>query len=342
MESRVRILDVAREAGVSVSTVSHALSGKGKMSGATRERIRETAARLGYAPDRIASALRSRRSGIVGLVSDQIATTPFAGRIVLGAQDAAAALGLVLMVVDSNGDPEVEARQLDTLLDHRVDAIIYAKLFHRRVDIPAALVTVPTVLVDAYDPVRPLPSIVPDEDGIGVAATRRLLREGHERIAHVTINEAGPGTDGRIAGYRRAMVDAGYPGLVVEVAGPADASAGRQGMREVWDAMPDVTAVFAFNDPMAMGVYQAANARGFTVPEDLSVVGVDNLEFISAQLLPALTTVALPHYEMGRWAIHRLEEMIGHPLEERHTPVRLDCVIVERMSVAAPREPAHA
>ena len=151
MGKRIGISDVARLAGVSATTVSHALSGQGKVSPQTRLRVEEVASQLGYAPNRIASALRRQRSGIIGFVGDEVATTPFAGQLVLGAQDAAAEAGFLLMMVNSNRDAEVELGQIRALLAHQVDGIVYAKMYHREVEVPAVLGQLPVVIADAYD-----------------------------------------------------------------------------------------------------------------------------------------------------------------------------------------------
>lgn len=331
MTARVGIRDVAREAGVSATTVSHALSGQGKVSPATRTRIRRIAEELGYEPNRIATALRRRRTGVLGFVSDEIATTPFAGRIVLGAQDAAAELGLTLMTVNSGRRPEIERRQIEVLRAQQVDALLYATMYHRVVEVPTAYGG-PVVLVNAEDPAADVASIAPDEHRVGADATRLLLDAGHRRIVHLSIDDPGLGVDGRIAGYESAMRAAGLPPHVVRVPSVADAAAGRAAFARALQEVPDLEAVFAFNDPMGMGVYQAASVAGLRIPEDLSVVGVDNLELIAGQLVPGLTTFELPHYEMGRWAVHeavrRLDDP-GRPVETIH----VSCPTVTRESV---------
>lgn len=337
MTKRVRISDVAHSAGVSVTTVSHALSGQGNLSGSTRERVQRVASELGYVPSRIATALRLQRSGIVGFVSDEIATTPFAGRIVLGAQEAAAERSMLLMVVNSNSDDTVENQQIMSLLDQQVDAIVYARMSHTLVSLPTALRQIPTVTVDAETVDGAGPWVVPDEVGIGRTATERLIAAGHRRIVHLSVEESVPSSQGRVAGYRESMEEHGLEPIVVSAPGPADARAGREAFARAIAAQSDLTAVFSFNDPMALGVYQAAAERGLDVPRDLSVIGVDNLEVISAQIRPGLTTVGLPHYEMGRWAIERLSELIGNDdWSQDRTQIRLPSRLIERDSVATP------
>src|SRR3954471_888334 len=332
---RVGIHDVARAAGVSVTTVSHALNGRGQVSAQTRSRVESAAAELGYSPNRIASALRRQRTGVVGFVSDEIATTPFAGRILLGAQDASAELGTLLMVVNSNGDAEVERAQIGSLLGQRVDAIVYATMGHRQSRVPALLAAVPTVLVNTFDPEADLVSVVPDEEGIGYTATRRMIEAGHRALVHLTIEQPGPAVERRQVGYEKALAEVGAEAPVVRVPGRANAAAGREALRRAVEEHPDLTGVGCFNDLMAMGVYQVASIElDLAIPERLSVIGVDNLETVAAQLQPGLTTVALPHYEMGRWGLARAAALAA----DRAVPVEqtlLPGPLVERDSVVA-------
>lgn len=331
MRVRARIHDVAHAAGVSVTTVSQALNGRGKVSARTRERVQQVADELGYAPSRIATALQSQRTGIVGFVADEIATTPFAGRIVRGAQDEAAALGLTLMVVDSGGDEAVERRQIEVLRAQQVDAFVYARMYNQVHATPtAAIEPLPLATVNVSNPEGRVPSVQPDEFAIGATATRLLLDAGHRRIAHVTIRDPGPAVELRTAGYTDAMRRAGLEPHAAVVEGPADSIAGRRAFAAVLEAAPLTTAVFAFNDPMAMGVYQTAFAHGLRVPDHVSVVGVDNLDIIAAQLEPALTTLELPHAAMGAWAVRA----VAGPKGERPEHALLGAPIIRRASVA--------
>ena len=148
MSSRfVGIKDVAVAAGVSVTTVSHVLNDVtyARISQKTREKVREAAGELGYDPNPMAQALRTQRSGMLGFVSEDIATTAHAGRIILGADEAARARGYNLMIINSSGSASLESRQADveTLLERRVDGILYATMYHRNVELPANLGSVP-------------------------------------------------------------------------------------------------------------------------------------------------------------------------------------------------------
>ncbi|MCD2440735.1 LacI family transcriptional regulator [Agromyces sp. SYSU K20354] len=331
---------MAALAGVSPTTVSHALSGTRTVRAETRDRVVRAAAQLGYTPNRVASGLRLRRTGVVGLASDRIATTPFAGQIVQGAQEAARERGIVLMTVDAEGDPGLEDAQLRALLDHRVDGILLARMSHQEVARPIALGEIPTVLVDAV-PIGGwrVPAVAPDEHGIAVTAVTRLVAAGHRRIAFATTTDEGPASRGREAGFRSALAEAGLDGgrAPVERAS-SDAPGGRAAGLRLLDvpAAERPTAVFCFNDQVAMGVMQAAFALGLTVPRDCSIVGVDDLEIVAAALEPGLTTVALPHREMGRWGMSTLLDRIDGAVTDVAEPVLLACAIVERGSVGPP------
>jgi LacI family transcriptional regulator len=260
---------------------------------------------LGYIPNRFASALRGQRSQILGFVSDDIATTPFATRVVLGAQDAAAENGQLLVVVNSNSDREIESKQISALLTAQIDAVVYARMFHQGASaLPRELHAIPTALVDTTDEQGVVPSVTPDEVQIGRLATETLLAAGHTRIAHLTVSGVGRGSVGRMAGYTQAMTAAGLEQRVFTGGDPGTSEAGRTAFAAMLDAgARDVTAVFSFNDPMSMGIYQAAIRAGISIPDDLSVVSVDDFEPVAGALFPGLTTVSLPHYEMGQWGV---------------------------------------
>lgn len=336
----VGIEDVARAASVSITTVSHALNGRGQVAASTRDRVRRVADELGYRPNRLASALRGQRSQILGFVSDDIATTPFATRVVLGAQDAAVEHGQLLVVVNSNSDREIESKQISALLTAQIDAVVYARMFHQGASVlPRELEGIPTALVDTTDDRGVIPSVAPDEEQIGRLATETLLAAGHTRIAHLTVSAEGRGSVGRLAGYTAAMDEAGLKPRSFTGGDPGTSAAGRAAFASMLEAgAHDVTAVFAFNDPMAMGIYQGAIGAGISIPDELSVVSVDNFEPVAAALLPGLTTVSLPHYEMGRWGVRTALALLeaADPLD---LPVetRMPGVLINRQSVAPPR-----
>lgn len=337
---RPSIRAVAEAAGVSPTTVSHALSGTRAVRAETRERVIRAAAQLGYTPNRVASGLRLQRTGVIGLASDRIATTPFAGRIVLGAQEAARERDVVLMVVDSEGDSELEARQLRSLADHRVDGLLLARMFHQEVARPDALGPTPVVLVDAVPTAGwRVPAVAPDEHGIATTAVAYLVRAGHRHIGFVQTMDDAPASRGREAGFRAALETAGVDAARAPVErGSSDAAGGRAAALRLLDRplRERPTAVFCFNDQMAMGVYQAASAMGLDVPRDCSIIGVDDLEIVAAALEPGLTTIALPHREMGWWGMSTLLDRIEGTVADAAEPLLLTCELIERASVGPP------
>jgi LacI family transcriptional regulator len=341
----VGIKDVALAAGVSVTTVSHVLNdvAYARVSVETRDKVRSAAEQLGYGPNRLAQALRSRRTGMLGLVSEDIATTPHAGRILLGADDAARARGCTLMVINTSASASTASREADVkaLLERQVDGILYATMYHRRVEVPPNLGKVPAVLVDAVSAGGGFVSVVPDEYSGARTAVETLLAAGHTRIGFINNSADAPSTVERLRGFRETLAGAGFDGGAAPVqAASSDAQGGYVAARRILGGDYPPSALFCYNDRMAMGAYRAAAELGLSIPADLSVVGFDDQELIAANLHPGLTTVALPHYEMGAWAVERLIDTVeGTPLPGASAtePVLLNCPLVTRASVAGPR-----
>jgi LacI family transcriptional regulator len=323
--------------GVSIATVSASLNDveSARISADTRARVREVADRLGYVPNRLAQGLRVQRSGTIGFVGDTVATTPYAGRMILGALEAARAADRVVLLMNTEGHRDLESRELATLLQHQVDGVLYATMFHRRVEVPAALRDTPVVLVDAESADPTVSSVVPDEVAGAVTAVGELLGNGHRRIAF--INNADPtlAATGRLEGYRIALEQAGIgvdPNLVVAVTdiGP---EGGYRAARQLLELPERPTGVFCFRDLMAMGVYRAALEAGLDIPRDLSVVGFDDMELVASGLFPGLTSVALPHYEMGSWGVQQLLALMEPP-SRKARQVKLSGQLIRRRSVA--------
>ncbi len=205
--ARARISDVAAAAGVSVTTVSLVMNDvESRISEETRRRVRDAAAAVGYAPSSVARGLRTQQTRTVGLISDQIATTPFAGRMLAGAQDAARENGHLVFLVDTGGDAEIERDAISALTAQQVDAMIYACMWHRVVDAPAGLPAT-TVFLDCRPAAGGFRSVVPDDRAGGAAAVRELIAAGHRRIAYLDTDDAadrlGPASRGVPRGARR-------------------------------------------------------------------------------------------------------------------------------------------
>ena len=349
MNRKATSQDVAELAGVSRSAVSLVLNGhgEGNISAANQAAILAAAKELDYSPNPVALSLRTRRSSTIGVVTDAIATAGYAGRLLQGAAQAAAADGYLLVVIDTQDDRAQEDRAYATLRGRRVDALLYAALSLRAYEPPAELSggprlpgQTPAVLANCFDPGQRLTAFVPDEVAGGRAATQVLVEHGHREIVLVAGAPEAVASGLREQGYRQAMADAGLPVPPVVVAG-FEIDKGYAAAMHVLDRPgPRPTALVCANDRAAAGVYLAAARLGLDIPGDLSVVGYDDDENVAPWLVPALTTVRLPHLEMGRaaarWLLERLGTEAGSDGWPATEPVRLDCPLVVRESVSAP------
>ncbi len=351
MGSRIiGIKDVAVAAGVSVTTVSHVLNDVpyARVSPETRHKVRSAAEQLGYGPNRLAQALRTQRTGMVGLVCEDIGTSAHAGRIILGAEEAAKARGYNLLIINTPGAASPESRQTDVgaLLNRRVDGILYASMQHRKVELPANLRGVPAVLVGSGAGESEVPAVVPDEEGGVRAAVQALLGAGHIRVGFIANALDVPATSPLVRAFRATLDEAGLDGGTAPVeSGVPNAQGGYAAARRILarkDRADMPTALFCYNDRMAMGAYRAAAELGLSIPGDLSVIGFADQELIADNLHPALTAVELPHYGMGARAAGLLIDAVEgtDPSLMAAHPVTVGCTLVARSSVAAPPGPA--
>jgi LacI family transcriptional regulator len=338
---RATIADVAARAGVSTATVSRVLAGIGAARPETRRRVHAAARDLGYRPSRVARSLRVRATRTIGLIVTDIAN-PYFPEIVRAVEDAARGLDYAILLCNGGEDAEREAAYLDLLADRRVDAIIVASsgltARHARRLQSAA---VPVALVNSAPANGMLPAILSDNRAGTRMATEHLLALGHRAIGHV----AGPATNAataeRIAGVRDALAAAGLGAKALTIVrGDGHAAGAGQAFDQLLARSPGTTAVVCYNDLTAAGVLAAARARSLRVPEDLSVVGFDDIE-LGRHLDPPLTTVAQDMTTMGRWAVERLaaELAASGPLP-RPEVVYLPVELHVRGSTAAPRRPA--
>lgn len=307
----VTIGDVARRARVSTATVSRVLSGVGGARRETSERVISAARDLGYRPSGIARSLKLRTTRTLGLIVTDI-ENPFFPQLVRAVEDAAQADGYALLLCNAADDPEREASYLDLLVDRRVDGVIIAaSSLGARHGEWLADPPLPVVLVNAPASDVALPSIASDNRSGGRIAAEHLVALGHRRIGVLTAGPRNPDAGARLAGVRDALdaagIDRGGPAVVT---GAADVSGGEAAMTELLHRHLDVTGVVAYNDLMAIGALRAIRAAGRRVPEDVSVVGFDDVQ-LAAFLEPPLTTVAQATAEMGRWAVERLRGLLA-------------------------------
>ncbi len=347
--------DIAQHVGVSASTVSLVLNDRdsGRVNSDVAERVRRTAREMGYVPNLLARSLKTKQSHTIGVLSDGVASVPFAGPMLRGAQTTAWDDGYLLMLIDTGGKRELDSPAVRSLMQRNIEGLILAAEFHRDLEVPLVPTSIPTVVLDG----RPtggrddVDSVVPDEEQGAYDAVRFLIERGHRRIAHLTVTDPRfIAKELRREGYRRALAEIGVPvdeRLVVAAAEPSTV-AGYPVALELLGRADRPTAVFCFSDQLAFSIYQAAADLGLRIPEDLSVVGFDNQTFVADALRPGLTSVSLPLEPMGSWAVARAIRRIrattaappGNGARTDPPEHRLmACPLVIRESVAEPPPP---
>jgi len=327
--------DVAEQAGVSISTVSHVVNATRPVSKGVTERVRQAMDDLGYQPNLLARSLRRGQTFAIGMiVPDNV--NPFFAEVARGIEDTGFAQGYTVILCNSGGDLDRELVYVNKLVERQVDGIIFvaAGLSSARI-CEMQERSVPVVVVDR-DLLRvsaTVDSVLVDNEKGGWYATQHLLDLGHRRIACITgPSDLTPSAE-RVTGYRKALnaADVTVDEAMV-VRGDFQYESGFSAALRLLDLQEPPTAIFACNDLMAMGAIRAAVTQGRRVPDDLSIVGFDDVR-LAAFTNPALTTVAQPKFEMGKLAASLLVERIkGVDTKARHHP--LDTYLVVRDSTA--------
>ena len=325
---RPTIREVAREAGVSIATVSHALSGKRPVSGATRRRIKAAARRLNYRPNQVAASMITGRTQTLGVLVPDIAN-PFFGGLVHAAEAAAAARGYTVVFSTAELDPALETRAVEVLQDKRIDALLYlgGTDSDNRALRSLAKTGTPIVALDEALPTIPRGAslvTVDNEEG-GRLAAQHLLGIGHTELGVVTGPRGLPTARDRLEGFAKAAASDRPHRRRIRYADAYTLDGGRAAALDLLEREPEITALFCANDLMALGAIDAARSLGRNVPRDLSVVGFDDI-FVSALVSPALTTIRQPLARLGKeaaeLAIDLIEGQTAGP-EQRVLPVEL-------------------
>lgn len=336
---------VAEEAGVSVGTASQALNGRPNVSAETRARVLTVASTLGYQTREPRARPAETTVSVVGLLTkhDHIHNEPplanaFYSHIQAGVEQACRRAGLSLML----GGLEVDRRNRPMLWpamieEQRVDALLLAGAFLEGslVQIRQRL-SVPVVLIDSYASTQLFDSVVTDNVEGGRAAVAHLVELGHRIIGLVGWNEdAHPSLQGRHEGYQRGLREAGLSAQYAE-ASEVNREGAYEATRRLLQRTPAVTAIFACNDEMAIGVIRAAQELGRRVPQDLSVVGFDNID-LARELQPALTTVHVHKSWMGIVGVRLLLERAQSPEQPRMTTTVATTLVVRQTTCPPPR-----
>lgn len=339
MAKKVTIADIAERAGVSRATVSRVLNNFDYISADKRQLVERAMEELNYKPSLVARHMRTQKSKMIGFLTDEVATTPYAGDIIKGAEEAAWKHDYTMLVMSAGHENHRVDAAVDAMLEREVEGIIYAAMYHRPVKLPENIFSVPVVLANCYDPQSRVPAVVPNEELGGYQATEALLKNGHRRIGFINIyqvNDGIPASRGRQLGYQQALTDHNISFDETFVRnGQGTPDDGYMYAHELLNLAMPPTAIFCGNDRTAMGAYDALRERGLKIPDDVAIIGFDNQEIIAASLRPSLSTMQLPHYEMGQWAMQKLintdfdnESSAGY--YQQH---KLICEFVERNSV---------
>jgi LacI family transcriptional regulator len=334
---RVTLRDVADSAGVSITTASFVLSGRHGMriSTATEERVLQTARTLDYRRRLVPRSALPAGGPAIGLISDVVASESFGGEMIRGCIAAATDRGHVVLIADSEGADELEESSVRALMARGVDKFVYATMGTIIYRVPDVLRDQRLVLMNNVDPTLRAPAILPDDHRAGRMAATALVAAGHTTGIWL-VGRAG--AHAYAAGKRLAGIRAGLRASGLRLAGhvqcgwwPDEARRAVTGLFEAgWWENDRPTAVITMNDRAAMGVYQAVATAGLRVPEDLSVVSFDNSD-VARWLHPALSSMDLPYFDIGRRAVELL--LSEDPPNRVH---RLAMQLRSRESIAAP------
>jgi LacI family gluconate utilization system Gnt-I transcriptional repressor len=333
---RKTLSDVAAKAGVSAVTVSRALHRPEMVSVDLRARIQSAVEELAYIPNQLASALASARTGRVGVIVPSLTNGVF-GEYLRALHDAFLPAGFQVLVLNSGYVAGKEERAIATMLGQHPEAMILAGIDQtkraRRMLADAEIPVIQTMEITG-DPIDIVIGL--SQEDAGYAATRHLIELGHRHIGQMAVPLDSRARQ-RVKGYQRAMAEAGFEPFHVSVDAPSTFAYGAQLIGTMLTRWPKMTALFAGNDNLALGALFAVQRRGMKVPDDLSIIGFNDLEYAETAF-PSLSTVATPRYAIGKRAADIVLEIIrnsGNRPDER--TIDMGFRVIARESTAAPR-----
>lgn len=326
------IKDVAKAANVSVATVSRVLHNLTGFSDKTKQKVLEAVEELGYQPNAIARGLINKRTQTIGVLFPDVSSN-FSSDILHGVEDAAHEKGFSVIVCNTAEDGKRTMKYLQVLREKQIDGIVFTSEFLKDEYYEALNdMRVPVVLVNTQTHKHMIPYVKVDDRQAAYQATDYLIRNGHREIAMIsgTLTDPIAGTP-RVEGYKQALADHGIEVDEDRIAyGNFGHESGRQAMHKLLAEAPSFTAVFAASDEMAVGAMGAAFEKGLKIPDDLSIIGYDDLN-ISRMIYPPLTTVHQPLADMGRLATEKLIALIENTSQVSSSIV--SHYIVERQTV---------
>ncbi|HFG2071972.1 TPA: substrate-binding domain-containing protein [Vibrio cholerae] len=325
--------DIARLAGVSTSTVSHVINKSRFVSDEIAERVNNAAQQLNYAPSALARSLKMNRTKTIGMLVTT-STNPFFGEVVKGVERSCYHQGYNLILCNTEGDNQRMKASINTLLQKRVDGLLLmcSTLEGERLDVFDRYPDIPIVVMD-WGPILFASDKIQDNSlQGGYMAAKHLIECGHKEIGCITGPLIRHQAQMRYEGYKRALAEAEIainPDWIVE--SDFECEGGYQAFEKLYERGKLPSALFVSNDMMAMGVIQAASQRGLRVPDDLSLIGYDDVH-IAKFMTPALTTIHQPKYRLGKAAVDTLLYRLENP-DTTAQVVQLEPTLVVRNSV---------
>lgn len=323
--------DIARIAQVSTSTVSHVINNTGYVSEAMRTKIMKVVNELNYTPSALARSLKVKQTNTLGMLVTAT-NNPFFAEVVSGVEQYCNQHHYNLIISSIDGNEVRLTQNIQTLLQKQVDGLLLMYSDSRHSLLEQLNITLPMVVMDWWPTAVNADKIYENSELGAYLATKSLIEKGHRKIAIITGNLEKSLAQNRLQGYKNALAEAQIavnPEWIIE--SHFDFEGGIEGMQKLLQATERPTAVFACSDTIAVGVYQVAWQKGLRIPQDLSVIGYDNIT-LAQYLTPPLTTIHQPKAELGRLAVETLLERIKNPTKSVQSIV-LEPKIVWRGSV---------
>lgn len=328
--------EVAKEAGVSITTVSRVINGSSKVNGKTRERVQKAMLQLDYQPNRVAQRLRTSggRSKLLGLIIPDI-QNQFYSNIVRGIEDVTYGHDYAVILCNSDENPNKERFYLEVLRSESVDGIILPPIHQFGEEIENLIdLGIPIVCVDRKLMRKNVDTVVIGNEKGGYDAVSHLVELGHKKIAILTSSLQFSSFNERQKGYERALKENGIEidKRLIKEGDPRSLDIARSLTEELLNLEEPPTAIFATNNLMTLGALEALNKLNYQIPEDISIIGFDDLPWAKA-ISPPLTVVKQPAYEMGQKAAELFFKRVEDPLGER-VEVELEAKLIIRQSTA--------
>lgn len=330
----VTIYDVAREAGVSMATVSRVVNNNPNVKPQTRKKVFEAIERLGYRPNAVARGLASKKTTTVGVVIPDISDAIVA-EVARGIEDIANMYHYNIILSNADKKKDKEIRVINTLLEKQVDGLLFMGGVITSEHLDAFRTSsVPVVLCGTTDENRAIPSVTIDHEQAAHDAVRLLIDQGHKKVGMIAVTLKDPATGyARYQGCKRALEESGLTLDEQDVRiGNYHYESGMEAMKYFLELSDRPTAIFAATDEMAIGAIHTIQDHGLRVPEDISVISIDNIRMAS-MVRPQLTTVAQPMYDIGAVSMRLLTKLMNKEQIDQ-TQVLLPHEVIKRNSVA--------